>query len=64
MAITIHGVLAGAYRTGLERTLLTHASADDGRTALCGKVKEYNLCDEALDEAPTCTTCARKAARS
>lgn len=66
MAITVHGVLAGAYKgKKLEaRALLTHASADGGTTALCGTIKADSLCDEVLDETPSCTRCARKAVRS
>ncbi|HUS27562.1 MAG TPA: hypothetical protein VMZ53_03615 [Kofleriaceae bacterium] len=61
--ITIHGILAGAYRgKGLERTLLTHASADGGVTALCRTIKADSLCDEVLDEAPSCARCERKVA--
>jgi hypothetical protein len=59
---TVHDVLAGAYRghrVALDK-LLTHASTDEGVTALCGKIKKYNLCDEILDKPVTCPACARK----
>jgi hypothetical protein len=60
-ATTYHGVLAGAYkgkRADLE-SLKVHASRDGGETALCGKVKEGNLCD--LEEpAATCPACLKK----
>ncbi len=66
---TVHGVLAGAYAArgrGQSKievgTLLTHASADGGDTALCGRVREGSLCDLELDTAPTCPVCARKLA--
>jgi hypothetical protein len=67
MKTTTHGVLAGAYlnrgKASL-RTTLTHASADDGRTALCGGITEWSLCDEVLESPPTCKRCARKAVTS
>lgn len=61
---TVHGVLAGAYagRNPKLENLLTHASADEGRTALCGRVKEDNLADEESG-APTCARCAKLAAK-
>ena len=62
MTITIHAVLAGAYRGDL-RTTLTHASADDGRTALCKRIKEWSLCDAVEPGPPTCPTCAKRAAK-
>jgi hypothetical protein len=67
--VTVHGVLAGAYAArGRGQThigsgpLLTHASADGGDTAMCGRVSEGSLCDEVLDTAPTCPVCARRLA--
>jgi hypothetical protein len=63
---TIHGVLAGAYlnrgKASL-KTMLTHASIDGGRTALCGGVKEWALCDEELAGPPTCERCRGKTER-
>jgi hypothetical protein len=63
--VTVHGVLAGAYRghnwRGVDvRVFLTHASADGGETALCGRVKAGSLCDQQVKGAPTCPVCARK----
>lgn len=65
MTITVHGVLAGAYRGAdiSKRPLLTHASADGGETALCRKVKPGALCDLVEKGAPTCTVCATRMAR-
>jgi hypothetical protein len=60
---TVHGVLAGAYRgrdIG-ERALLNHASQDDGRTALCRKVKADSLCDWPEAEV-TCQACLQRIA--
>jgi hypothetical protein len=57
--VTVHEVLAGAYR-GKDigtRTLLTHASLDGGDTALCGRVKPGSFCDLRLTTAPTCQRC-------
>lgn len=61
--ITIHGVLAGAYRGGRKSLAitLTHASADGGSTSLCGKTE--NLCDLVEEGPATCKACARKAGR-
>jgi hypothetical protein len=61
---TVHGVLAGAYKgkSVSARELLTHASADGGITALCGKVKADALCDE-LGEALTCPHCEKRIAK-
>lgn len=62
--ITIHAVLAGAYkgkRASLKATLI-HASCDGGDNALCGSVKQGNLCDEYGTEPNTpvtCPTCIR-----
>lgn len=60
--LTVHGVLAGAYRGKRAKldALLTHASADGCSTAVCGKVAEGNLCDESYDEAPTCPRCLKR----
>jgi hypothetical protein len=58
---TVHFVLAGAYR-GKRRdlkTTLTHASLDDGDTAVCGQVQAGNLCDIVGTEL-TCPACRRK----
>lgn len=64
VTVTVHGVLAAAYpgksRAKLDGPLLTHASTDEGGTALCGRVKAGHLCDVVEDGAPTCTHCARK----
>lgn len=55
---TIHGVLAGAY-VGILGSTLTHASFDEGRTAVCGRVKPDALCD--LEEPVlTCPRCIAK----
>ena len=69
--ITVHGVLAGAYRGNGGRGMgprdgaptLSHASADGGRTALCGRVREDSLCDLEEEGAPTCSVCAKKLAK-
>jgi len=63
--ITIHGVLAGAYRGKdiAQRALLHHASADGGATAVCRKVKEDALCDAQEDGPATCPACLAKLAR-
>lgn len=65
MAITIHSVLAGAYRgkSVSARSLLTHASADGGTSALCKRVKVDTLCDVLEDGPATCPTCAARAAK-
>ena len=63
---TVHGVLAGAYLNrgkSNPRTFLTHASIDDSQTALCRKVKEWALCDQAEDGPPTCPTCLTRIAK-
>jgi hypothetical protein len=57
--VTVHAVLAGAYRgkrKNLE-ALLTHASDDGGDTALCDGVKAGNLCDLVESGPPTCKAC-------
>lgn len=61
MSYTIHGVLAGAYRGKdvADRTLLTHASLDNGETSLCARVRRHGLFDEALDPQETSTTCSQ-----
>jgi hypothetical protein len=63
MTITIHQVLAGAYRGRdlARRPMLTHASADGGDTALCGRVA--NLCDLAVAGPPTCKMCEKLASQ-
>lgn len=64
-AITVHGVLGGAYkgkRLSL-RALLNHASNDGGDTALCGGVKAGHLVDQygmEPDAVVTCTKCIGK----
>lgn len=62
--ITVHGVLAGAYRGKdiAARALLTHASADGGETSLCRRVKAGSLCDAVEPGKPTCPECARRMA--
>jgi hypothetical protein len=56
--LTVHHVLAGAYRAGgVERTLLSHLSADGGITAVCHGVKADSLCDQVEEGAPTCPKC-------
>lgn len=69
---TIHGVLAGAYDgfarghglTGKNenRPLLNHASVDRVETSLCGKIKDYHLCDQ-HESVVTCPACLRKIAK-
>jgi hypothetical protein len=57
--LTVHGVLAGAYRgkrANLE-ALLTHASADGGVTAVCRRVAADSLCDVVETGPPTCKRC-------
>jgi hypothetical protein len=63
--VTVHGVLAGAYRGNRAKldALLTHASVDGGSTALCGNVAEGNLCDAIEPEPPSCKRCFRRAVR-
>lgn len=62
---TVHGLLAGAYKGGRQSltAMLTHASTDEGVTALCGKVKADSLCDMEESEPPTCPHCLRKIAK-
>lgn len=64
--VTVHGVLAGAYKGGRKALdkLLTHASADEGVTALCGRVAEHALCDQIEPGEPTCKVCAGKLAKA
>lgn len=61
---TVHGLLAGAYKGGRASlaAMLTHASLDEGATALCGKVKPDALCDMEEPEL-TCPACLRKVAK-
>lgn len=69
--IEVRGVLAGAYkgkgRKALEQgsaaTLHTHATADDGRTALCKRVGEWHLADLPEQGEPTCLVCAKRKAK-
>jgi len=62
--VTVHGVLVGAYQNSRGRRpadvskALTHASADGGETAICGRVKAGNLCDLVEPGPPTCQRCA------
>lgn len=60
--LTVHDVLAGAYRGRRARldAMLSHASADGGSTAICGGVGEDNLCDLQLEDPPTCARCLKK----
>lgn len=63
---TAHSVLAGAYkgiRSNLD-TLLIHASADQGHTAVCGKVADGNLCDVQESSPVTCAACERMVERA
>lgn len=55
---TVHGVLAANYRGKAlsKRVLLTHASLDQGSTAICKRVKDGELA-EAEDGEPTCLRC-------
>lgn len=60
--MTVHGVLAGAYR-GKRASLaamLTHVSEDGGDTALLGCVAPGNLCDVIEPGPPTCKKCAHR----
>lgn len=61
-SMTVHEVLAGAYRGKRARfdALLTHASTDGGSTAVCGGVAEGNLCDQIVPGPPTCKACERR----
>ena len=62
---TVHGVLAGAYKgkdIG-QRTLLLHASQDEGRTSVCRRVREYMLCDWKEDDDVTCPECLARIER-
>lgn len=64
VTITIHAVLAGAYKSfNTAKSLLTHASIDGGLTALCKRVKEDSLCDVEETGPATCPTCAKRAAK-
>ena len=60
--MTVHGVLAGAYRGRRNKldAMLTHASDDEGWTAVCGNVAEGNLCDVKEAGPPSCKPCARR----
>jgi hypothetical protein len=61
--LTIHSVLAGAYKgRGVDASLLTHASADGGETALCGRARNLTDLGEGLpqDIPPTCPPCAAR----
>lgn len=65
--MTVHGVLAGAYRAENPASLLYHYSADGGVKALCGRVKAYHLADEfgtPTGQAVTCERCRAKAAKA
>lgn len=58
--VTVHSLLASAYRgRSEERATLDHASLDDGRTALCGRVKPDTLADVGGD-AVTCPACLKR----
>lgn len=59
---TVHHVLAGAYagKDLRQRVLLAHASIDGGDTAICGRVKDGNLCDFIVDVEVNCAACIRK----
>ncbi len=61
--ITVHSVLAGAYKGAGRKvsaaSLLTHASLGM-HDAICGKVKPGNLCDVVEDGPPTCPACQAK----
>lgn len=65
MNITVHAVLAGAYKTGIDnaKRLLLHASIDGGRTTLCKKVKADRLCDIREEGRPTCEICETRMAK-
>jgi hypothetical protein len=63
--VTVHDVLASRYPGGrnakLENTL-THASVDDGRTALCNRVAADSLADIAHGPI-TCKRCLSKVSK-
>ena len=56
---TVHGVLAGAYAARNPLAMLTHASVNDGATALCNRVRIANLCDLQEEGPPSCPHCLR-----
>lgn len=60
--VTVHEVLAGAYRGKRARldAMLTHASNDGGSTAVGVSVAGGNLCDVQLPNPPTCKRCNQK----
>ena len=60
--MNVCAVLAGCYRgKRLDlKALLTHYEVA-GNNALCGKVQEGGLCDQALGGEPTCKACLRAA---
>lgn len=62
---SVHGVLAGAYRGKdlSERTMLRHASQDNGETAVCKRVKQCGLCDWKEAEPVTCPECLARIER-
>lgn len=62
--VTVHGVLAGAYRGNDARSMLWHASMDNGKTPVCKRVKADSLCDyygtpPEITE-PTCPHCRKR----
>lgn len=59
---TTHDVLAGAYKGKdiEERPCHSHASEDQGETAICGRVAEGHLCDVVIEGPPTCPLCLRR----
>lgn len=66
-AITVHAVLAAAYGSNNPTAAqfargVTHASCDGGHTALCGRVRAGNLCDDPEPAPPTCPRCAASGA--
>ncbi len=60
--ITVHGVLAGAYRGKSAASFLTHASLG-GHDAICKRVKPGMLCDVEESGPPTCPSCAARVAK-
>lgn len=68
MGYTVHAVLAAAYKgkSASDRSTLQHASLDNGRTALCGRIRIDSLADEYgtdIDLGVTCQACQKKVAK-
>jgi hypothetical protein len=61
--MTVHGVLAGAYRGKSAASYLTHASLG-GHDSICKRVKPGMLCDVEEEGPPTCPVCAARMAKA